>query len=98
PPKSTPFPYTTLFRSGQGWASPASVEIIFIDQGDVDDVFATVCQLKTGCPQTVGIGARTVIFSVVEFKCEGGAPVIASDCAGLTDRKITRLNSSHVKI
>src|SRR2546427_7663852 len=65
PPRSTLFPYTTLFRSVLG--SPVTIEVDFALTSHAD-----VAEL---CPGATRTGGRTV-----------------------TDRKSTRLNSSHSQI
>src|SRR3712207_7755806 len=70
PPRSTLFPYTTLFRSSEGFE-------VKTDQGNV---FVTrKILLATGIIDLPNI--------------EG-----AAECWGISDRKSTRLNSSHANI
>src|SRR2546421_7125981 len=86
PPRSTLFPYTTLFRSTAGERL----------QGGVDAVY------RPPRPQPVlhRLGVRLLpgAFSLVaqQQRCltdEGGAGLL-----GVQDRKSTRLNSSHDQI
>src|SRR2546426_9328606 len=69
PPRSTLFPYTTLFRSAA--ATPA---------------------LWAPAPARHGEGAEPMSVSGVDVVVRGGQVVTA------TDRKSTRLNSSHLVI
>src|SRR5256885_4839320 len=69
PPRSTLFPYTTLFRSPLDAPDFGSVSIHGIDADDSDDYFMTVTDFLT--PSSLYFG---------------------------TDRKSTRLNSSHLVI
>src|SRR3712207_7892878 len=71
PPRSTLFPYTTLFRSGRIVAAALTTN-------DVDD------------GSQVGPLLDQVAASVASFTADG-----AYDQDGVSDRKSTRLNSSH---
>src|SRR2546430_10192470 len=86
PPRSTLFPYTTLFRSGQSYD---------------DGKFCTSCDgrspggdcCKNGTPTAIKIDEQDI----------GGATLQEWDFSKLadiirTDRKSTRLNSSHSQI
>src|SRR3712207_9050038 len=94
PPRSTLFPYTTLFRSPSGPAGPAVVlrsrhvrqedgGVVDVDDGRVaaDDVLGHL----QGVPQ----GRRRL-----EAHTADGPGLAAHD----EDRKSTRLNSSHANI
>src|SRR3712207_8088536 len=88
PPRSTLFPYTTLFRSyaaggsPMSWAIPAGEEPNFaLDFGAVHDMYP-------GSPHVMEI-FRLAPGTV--FRCIG----MGSVCQ---DRKSTRLNSSHANI
>src|SRR5690606_41891654 len=88
PPSCTPFPYTTLFRSGQRAHGRA---------GAVTRARAVLA----GCLAALGLALLAAPGTARADRAEvrvpyGGAyslPVIS-----LKDRKSTRLNSSHVKI
>src|SRR3712207_8382545 len=81
PPRSTLFPYTTLFRSDTRIATPAS---------------ASGTSAATSAPKT-----RTSTTSAAAIPND--SPVLRSFCetrskSRSTDRKSTRLNSSHANI
>src|SRR5207302_6847370 len=98
PPRSPPFPYTTLFRSAGQQSCPARAAVAGL---------ATVRQVEPGAERglqdrlprrhaqraPVRLDAYAVFFR---------AQVSRSSSSGRTaapsDRKSTRLNSSHVKI
>src|SRR3712207_7537283 len=76
PPRSTLFPYTTLFRSQWRPASPPAIHAV----------------VSVSCPYAI---ARRIASSYE------AAPARASQAdqnASTTDRKSTRLNSSHANI
>src|SRR2546427_7465703 len=73
PPRSTLFPYTTLFRSGVRRASPG---------------------VHGGAVRRVGAGVALVRHAVAVRV--GGRPAAREH--GESDRKSTRLNSSHSQI
>src|SRR3989442_8577487 len=70
PPRSTLFPYTTLFRSGHGF-SVVAIAASLEERGDVESGHLVLLD-----PRRPRQGGRD----------------------GRTDRKSTRLNSSHVRI
>src|SRR5690606_39826449 len=83
PPRSTLFPYTTLFRSGRNALMPnvlVAFRAIPILQGMIDRGFTTV--------RDAG-GADYSLAQATETGLVTGPRI---------DRKSTRLNSSHVKI
>src|SRR3712207_7323187 len=84
PPRSTLFPYTTLFRSGRDRLARAVAE------GDGHVVVA----LGQGDREVEGRGRRA------EVPAQGVAATVFArhPRAGLEDRKSTRLNSSHANI
>src|SRR5690606_39838686 len=98
PPRSTLFPYTTLFRSGA--------------DDDAAAVVAELCEVAVR--YAVGSGIRGMHlherFRAAPREPRGAArarhrvPLIADtariqyECVRAADRKSTRLNSSHVKI
>src|SRR5438034_7302135 len=79
PPRSTLFPYTTLFRSEWGEVSAATVEAI------------RACRARGGRVIAVGTTATRALESAA-----GGGEL--RPWSGETDRKSTRLNSSHTVI
>src|SRR3712207_9258282 len=94
PPRSTLFPYTTLFRSASGLAPVVAPrgeagdgEVAEADHGRGLLVEAVRRELAQGLQQRAG--------AVV-----AGAPGETADIhrVGLLDRKSTRLNSSHANI
>src|SRR2546429_4265580 len=81
PPRSTLFPYTTLFRSHAAWAGRRR------DRGQVAD---------HPSDERAGQGADTIVFAhegerLPNVSREDGAPYEFVQ----QDRKSTRLNSSH---
>src|SRR3712207_9425856 len=94
PPRSTLFPYTTLFRSRiLGARRRAKHLIVELDSGD-----SLVFQLK--------IGGQLLLVPPVEkprtslmlvSRLDGDRRLFLRDQTGL-DRKSTRLNSSHANI
>src|SRR3712207_8990904 len=87
PPRSTLFPYTTLFRSDSVRASVAS-----------NQQRQALPLLKNDAP-LVGTGIEGDVMKMFHatIKAEGEGEVIAVDGAHV-DRKSTRLNSSHANI
>src|SRR5690606_39314457 len=94
PPRSRPFPYTTLFRSERLYAAKRS-----------DDELKLVTFAKR--PRLVPLVEKEgrLALELTRHASEKGAdkerdkPGAGSDLqAALQDRKSTRLNSSHVKI
>src|SRR3712207_8609459 len=84
PPRSTLFPYTTLFRSG-------SARIQTVDRDD-EPLVARVLEAverRTGVPVVVNTSLNTAGRPMVDD------PRDALECL---DRKSTRLNSSHANI
>src|SRR5256885_5644711 len=80
PPRSTLFPYTTLFRSNNVFpTSVIGMRLTGIDNLEVTGVFGNLAQ-------AIEVGKNQVRALVTR-----GAP-------GETDRKSTRLNSSHLVI
>src|SRR5207249_8046318 len=94
PPTSTPFPYTTLFRSYQAKAGTrlSNVATVSLTVQEVNDPPTAVADSFTGVKQRTGttIGVDQPI------------DVLANDSilpdVSIKDRKSTRLNSSHVSI
>src|SRR3712207_6902462 len=87
PPRSTLFPYTTLFRS----IRDAGGRVRLITDGDVSAALLAVAPDRP-VDLLWGIGGTPEgVISAAALKCYGGA-VIGRD------RKSTRLNSSHANI
>src|SRR3712207_6964598 len=87
PPRSTLFPYTTLFRSeGRGTA-------VALARSAAEEVFV---------PYTIGGGVRTVGDMRAMLRAGGDKVSINSAAVKnpdlVKDRKSTRLNSSHANI
>src|SRR3712207_8106360 len=107
PPRSTLFPYTTLFRSRAATPCAAASLVHLTEQGFFDD---TPCHrevdseglqvLQCGDPTGTGAGGPTYT-SPTEVTGEEtyprGTVAMANSGQGL-DRKSTRLNSSHANI
>src|SRR5256885_8766969 len=83
PPRSTLFPYTTLFRSETHLGGAAKLDGLFDAQVEHVDVVLTVGVVRRGKD---GRRRQTAV----------GAVGHAAEAAG--DRKSTRLNSSHLVI
>src|SRR5689334_24222217 len=82
PPRSTLFPYTTLFRSGCGFENRALMEhrlVIIMITADVANAVAA---------------SAAVIVSIISFVLAWKSLAVQT----ITDRKSTRLNSSHSSI
>src|SRR5690606_41545169 len=84
PPRSPPFPYTTLFRSVQG-LEPAPRGV----RAGAEDLRV---------PQVLRLADRAAVVAVEEVEHRVGQALGRVEPAPVLDRKSTRLNSSHVKI
>src|SRR3712207_8555072 len=85
PPRSTLFPYTTLFRSG-----PDGVQrLLRTARWDAD---AVRDDLRSYIVEHVGDPAGVLVVDETGFLKKG------TKSAGVQDRKSTRLNSSHANI
>src|SRR2546430_12307121 len=82
PPRSTLFPYTTLFRSDAPFGAPLAVRLIV----SVEPLVRAVEMADV--PVWPWTNERVVGLAVMEKSFGGGA----------ADRKSTRLNSSHSQI
>src|SRR3712207_8070560 len=82
PPRSTLFPYTTLFRSDADTVGAASVA-----------ADAEICMMAADTLERVGIRRGDYVVKVNNRKVLDGV----LEAIGL-DRKSTRLNSSHANI
>src|SRR3712207_7281615 len=89
PPRSTLFPYTTLFRSGRGRERQRSLDLVCGREG----------REVGGGPEERGGGAVIKADGAhgLSLGWEGGRPGRARR-AERGDRKSTRLNSSHANI
>src|SRR3712207_3998102 len=84
PPKSTLFPYTTLFRSHRAWLFATAWQVANRARGhmpDLDDYTAMRLHTCGGAP------------TIALLEIANGPEV-----PGAEDRKSTRLNSSHANI
>src|SRR2546430_10001657 len=83
PPRSTLFPYTTLFRSHRVYASATGTnELAVVD----DRTLQIIARVPAGdYPDGVAYASKA-------------NKIYVSDLHGKTDRKSTRLNSSHSQI
>src|SRR5690606_41450911 len=91
PPRSTLFPYTTLFRSiKKGYGAGANLYLTkpFEPQRLLKNI-----ELHFDASSAVARRKRYSIDQIREFESVGAQPVAPG-----SDRKSTRLNSSHVKI
>src|SRR3712207_8479544 len=91
PPRSTLFPYTTLFRSGpEAERNSSYFEMVVLSPG-IDPVTPLARNFSSRGVEMMGeleLGWRSI-----------NLPVIAiTGTNGKTDRKSTRLNSSHANI
>src|SRR5690606_40056846 len=84
PPRSTLFPYTTLFRSIKNNISPSAMGLFDVVSEDKDG--------KTIIKIIVASGSEKPYFKKKYGMTEKGCFI------RIGDRKSTRLNSSHVKI
>src|SRR3712207_9042384 len=94
PPRSTLFPYTTLFRSGrQGEAQEGA-------EGAGPDLVAEAAgvDVGAGCPDGAVLGEEVARGTEQLAQPEGGQDQHDHDAEGPQDRKSTRLNSSHANI
>src|SRR2546430_12835215 len=82
PPRSTLFPYTTLFRSLLGYSGPSAVDA---DRGLLDLGLDSLAALRLRQALHAGVGLHL-------------SPTVVFDHPTARDRKSTRLNSSHSQI
>src|SRR5688572_31867475 len=86
PPRSTLFPYTTLFRSGRRVAGFPLLA------GDAEEPL-----IEPDAPLEDGLPGEALPLEAVLLE-HAAARVVADEGAGVEDRKSTRLNSSHSQI
>src|SRR3712207_8378755 len=87
PPRSTLFPYTTLFRSGTDGTEATDV-VVTLDASGQQRLRENSTFFVTPATSTTGPGLRLVVF-------DEKSPIVPP---GSQDRKSTRLNSSHANI
>src|SRR3712207_9427325 len=94
PPRSTLFPYTTLFRSVIVWDDPINLMtyVTFVFQKLFGYPFARAQELML----QVHEHGKAVVASGPKERCEHDVSRLHAH--GLCDRKSTRLNSSHANI
>src|SRR3712207_7865871 len=83
PPRSTLFPYTTLFRSGLRWQRPTTA-------------WLSAGRRPTPVEAAHALRLPVDIARVAAVTWLGGALLVG--VVGAVDRKSTRLNSSHANI
>src|SRR3712207_8276338 len=86
PPRSTLFPYTTLFRSDSGLEHSGTMSVTLIDAGDAS---SRNTRDAPSVPAPVELEA---------LSRDGRALDAAGQLSRHGDRKSTRLNSSHANI
>src|SRR5256885_4449341 len=89
PPRSTLFPYTTLFRS------------LLEDRMHVEFLECLDCSVRHHKPMLFLISVKTVVLSITPENVSAPmpcAPRNTSPPPWVSDRKSTRLNSSHLVI
>src|SRR3712207_8444940 len=94
PPRSTLFPYTTLFRSAYGKLEASEEEIVAAAKAA--DAHGFVEVLPEGYDTVVGQKGR--LLSDGQRQRVAIARAMIRDAPVLVDRKSTRLNSSHANI
>src|SRR3712207_9530594 len=94
PPRSTLFPYTTLFRSGGPGAGLATKRQA-IGRKRMD-LATTYLGLELKHPVVASAGPLSSTLDGIKRLEEGGAAAVV--LFSLRDRKSTRLNSSHANI
>src|SRR3712207_8281166 len=83
PPRSTLFPYTTLFRSAGSGA-----KVVMLDRYEVGEKQTSACAAPTRWLENLGLaGSVQQTFDRLKVNTPSS-----------TDRKSTRLNSSHANI
>src|SRR5256885_11140453 len=85
PPRSTLFPYTTLFRSAAAAGVPDHAGVVAHDQHDL-------------MPEVLKLAQLAEAHRMSEVNIGRGWVETLFDAEGPLDRKSTRLNSSHLVI
>src|SRR3712207_8084743 len=93
PPKSTLFPYTTLFRS-----PPEPGAAVALRDLDVVDERAVRGAAGVGEPEPQPADRRPVVQDGGEQQHPGRRAPLRQELGAALDRKSTRLNSSHANI
>src|SRR3712207_9176132 len=94
PPRSTLFPYTTLFRSGDDAATAGGGGAISIEYANLSGTLLTRLNAQGGTGTSRHGSPGTVLT-----KASSSLGELTIDNRNLTsDRKSTRLNSSHANI
>src|SRR5258705_13010115 len=94
PPRSTLFPYTTLFRSPNSLFARFFLQQAYEQQGDFPNAIKEGHQVALGFGDTPKHAAAREQTLRRAFANSGHA----SECRQIRDRKSTRLNSSHLGI
>src|SRR3712207_9133135 len=94
PPRSTLFPYTTLFRSPDAWT--ALLEYVVTE----DQVFLFVLTKNPTKQSKVEVNAHTIDIKRKDLfnRVHSYRKLVAGNMETFRDRKSTRLNSSHANI
>src|SRR3712207_9105356 len=94
PPRSTLFPYTTLFRSGGStdWMTGSSPSSNDSGGALAPHAVLTTTSFKPRGDSAARAGTRAVMLVGVHDSIAAATPVVPED------RKSTRLNSSHANI
>src|SRR5690606_40533517 len=98
PPRSTPFPYTTLFRSIRPASSSIHLSVTTLFAHRLRTWEAEVGSTDAVSMERRGETDKTAIPLPGRVVMEPMRATAAEDWMAGTDRKSTRLNSSHVKI
>src|SRR2546422_10030396 len=91
PPRSTLFPYTTLFRSRQFLAESTTIATVGATFGIIAGIGLTVL-INAVSPLPASVSPSSVVVAVIMGT---GVGVLAGVYPATRDRKSTRLNSSH---
>src|SRR3712207_9225600 len=94
PPRSTLFPYTTLFRSATGLGVNL-VSLWILSRGDGHSLNERGAFLHVLGDALGSVGA---IVAALIISAAGPAGYVADPVVSALDRKSTRLNSSHANI
>src|SRR2546430_12409879 len=91
PPRSTLFPYTTLFRSSEKFSSRGAAFGDYDNDGDIDAVILNLGDTPSLLRNDGGNARNWIKLKLIGTACNRSA-------IGARDRKSTRLNSSHSQI
>src|SRR3712207_9488419 len=94
PPRSTRFPYTTLFRSGSVGRRETAPELQLSRGPDL----GRTSDLRKPGPRSQGSPHGEPVRAGGWLEEGAGRPVAMAVVGGAQDRKSTRLNSSHANI